>query len=117
MHRALWECDFDESGFRWVDADNAKQSVFSFIRYAKDKSETLLFVCNFQPVLHEVFELGVPDAGEYQELFNSDLVKFGGLSRAMLDKIGTIPEWRHNCDQYIKFKLPPLSAIVLKLYG
>lgn len=75
-HPALYEKDDEPDGFRWLSMLDADHSVISFIR--KGSQETLLVVCNFTPVVYEGFRIGVPFAGKYKEIFNSDSIGFGG---------------------------------------
>lgn len=75
-HPALYERDDQPDGFRWLSMLDADHSVISFIR--KGSQETLLVVCNFTPVMYEGFRIGVPFAGKYKEIFNSDSIGFGG---------------------------------------
>ncbi len=75
-HPAMYQEDARPAGFEWLSTLDADNSVISFLRKCKD--ETLLVVCNFTPVAHEKFRLGVPFAGKYKEIFNSDNKEFGG---------------------------------------
>jgi 1,4-alpha-glucan branching enzyme len=111
-HSALWERDYDPSGFQWIDADNADQSILSFVRYSHD--ESLVFIFNFTPMLYNDYRLGVPNAGSYQQIFNSDNMEFGGSGQIMGDKAFSFPEWSHGFPQHIVIKVPPMAAIVLK---
>ena len=64
------------SGYEWISVLDADRSVIAFLR--KCKEETLLVLCNFTPVAYEDFRVGVPYAGKYKEIFNSDAEEFGG---------------------------------------
>lgn len=75
-HEALYADDAKPSGFEWLSTLDADKSVISFLR--KTKNETLLVVCNFTPVAYDKFKVGVPFAGKYKEIFNSDSEQFGG---------------------------------------
>lgn len=114
-HKALWECDYDQSGFQWVDADNQAQSILSFVRYAKHKTEALLFVCNFTPMVYYDFHLGVPIAGKYQEIFNSDDLAFGGSGQIIGTEVFSINEALHSFSDKIIIKIPPMATIVFKI--
>lgn len=75
-HPAMYAEDSKESGFQWISTLDADNSVIAFVR--KCREETLLVVCNFTPVAHEKFRIGVPFAGKYKEIFNSDAKPYGG---------------------------------------
>lgn len=75
-HPAMYTDDYKPEGFEWVSMLDADHSVIAFLR--KGAGETLLAVCNFTPVLYDSFRLGVPFAGKYKEIFNSDSIGFGG---------------------------------------
>jgi len=78
---ALYLRDYDPDGFEWVKCTDAKNSIVAFLRKTKKKEETLLFICNFDTMLHEKFPVGVPFAGKYKEILNSDDTAFGGEGR------------------------------------
>lgn len=75
-HPAMYAEDSKESGFQWISTLDADNSVIVFVR--KCREETLLVACNFTPVAHEKFRIGVPFAGKYKEIFNSDAKPYGG---------------------------------------
>lgn len=76
VHPAMYIDDSRPSGFEWISTLDADKSVIAFLRKCKD--ETLLVLCNFTPVAYEKFRVGVPYAGKYKEIFNSDAAQFGG---------------------------------------
>lgn len=75
---ALYASDYDPDGFEWVECSNSSDSILVFLRKTKKKRETLLFICNFDTVLHEKYSVGVPFEGKYKELINSSDIAFGG---------------------------------------
>lgn len=77
-HPALYEKDYEPEGFEWINCTYQKENIAIFIRKTEKPEETLLFVCNFIPVAHEKFRVGVPFAGKYKEILNSDETRFGG---------------------------------------
>ena len=81
---AFWAEDFDPNGFQWIECDDAESSIVSFVRRSKEKE--LVFLCNFTPVVHRGFSLGVPQEGVYHERLNSDAARFGGS-----DVINAVP--------------------------
>ncbi|MGL5084866.1 MAG: 1,4-alpha-glucan branching protein GlgB [Clostridium sp.] len=114
-NKSLWELDYDQDGFEWIDADNSEQSIISFIRKGRKKEDTLLFICNFTPIVHYDFILGVPYLGDYRELFNTDNEKFGG-SGQVVDGLLIADNIQHNNQPYsLKIKVPPMSALILTI--
>ncbi|EGT5619225.1 1,4-alpha-glucan branching protein GlgB [Clostridium perfringens] len=115
-NNSLWSLDYEEEGFRWIDADNSEQSVLSFIRIGKNKKEKLIFICNFTPEVYYDFKVGVPELGEYVEVFNSDSLEFGGAGNIIGDGIlKATEESFKDFDYSISVKVPPLGTLVLKL--
>jgi 1,4-alpha-glucan branching enzyme len=76
--KALYELDHLHDGFEWIDVNNNSQSIFSFIRKGKKAEDTLIIICNFTGVSYPEFRVGIPSAGEYREIFNSDQEEYGG---------------------------------------
>jgi 1,4-alpha-glucan branching enzyme len=109
---ALYRFDFDERGFVWVDASNGEQSILTFLR--KGEKSTMLIICNFTPVVRYNYEIGVPFAGEWEEILNSDLDEFGGsgVTNSKIQK--TIDTPNHGFDNSIVLALPPLAVMYLK---
>ena len=113
---SLWSLDYEEEGFKWIDADNSEQGVFSFMRIGKNKKEKLIFICNFTPEVYYDFKVGVPGLGEYVEVFNSDSLEFGGAGNIMGDSIlKATEESFKDFDYSISVKVPPLGTLVLKV--
>ena len=113
---SLWSLDYEEEGFKWMDADNSEESVLSFIRIGKNKKEKLIFICNFTPEVYYDFKVGVPELGEYVEVFNSDSLEFGGVGNIMGDSIlKATEESFKDFDYSISVKVPPLGTLVLKV--
>mgnify|MGYP006301657043 FL=1 len=79
-HSPLWESDHEPEGFEWIDADNNEQSIISFIRKDKDDNY-LIVICNFTPAYYENYRIGVPEAGIFKEVFNSDYSEYGGSGK------------------------------------
>ncbi len=82
---ALYELDYDPAGFRWMDPDDAEESIVSFARFGRN-GKNLLFVINFTPVERKEYRLGTPGGGSYELLLDSSWKKFGG-TREELHKI------------------------------
>ncbi len=111
---ALSELDYDPAGFAWIDCYDSDNSVVSFMRRTKNEEDTLVLVCNFTPVPRHGYRLGVPHAGEYYELLNSDADRYGGSGLENLQPMPSGPIYWQSCPHSILLTLPPLSTVILK---
>ncbi len=111
---ALHELDFDSQGFDWIDCCDTDQSTISYQRRARDGSFVLILL-NFTPVLREGYRIGVPLAGDYIELLNSDASCYGGSNRGNGMGLKTEPIAWMNHAQSILVTLPPLAGVILQL--
>lgn len=75
---SMYTMDYQPEGFQWINCSYNEKNIVIFVRKSKKPEETLLFVCNFAPVADEAFTMGVPFAGKFKEILNSDDVKYGG---------------------------------------
>lgn len=112
---ALYTHNFDPAGFQWVDYNDAHNSVMSFLRKGNSPQEELLVVCNFTPAMHEHYRLGVPHAGEWVQVFNSDDSRYGGSNKHNTEPIQTVPEPFHGQEHSLTLVLPPLAVAYFKL--
>jgi len=113
--QSLWQDDHERKGFEWIDVDNHEQSIFSFVRWFLKGKEFIIIVLNFQPRAYEHFRIGVPVSGCYQEIFNTDQVKYGGSGRYNPQAITTKPISWHNRENSISCTIPPLGGVIFKL--
>jgi 1,4-alpha-glucan branching enzyme len=113
-HPALYEVDFSPEGFSWIHADDYSNSVIAFVRYRAGWREPLIFVCNLTPVPRYRYRMGVPLAGTYEEVLNSDAAIYGGSNVGNLGHVETEPVPLHGHEQSLSLTLPPLATIVLK---
>ena len=105
----FWQVDYSWEGFQWVVPDDNAQSVIAFLR--RDAAgHTTLVVCNFNPVLREGYQMGVPVAGTYKELLSSDDEAYGG-SGVHNKPLRSHKKPMHGFDQSISVTLPPLSTV------
>ncbi len=111
---ALHDLDFDQQGFDWIDCYDTDQSTISYLRRARDGSFVLILL-NFTPVLREGYRIGVPLAGDYFELFNSDASCYGGSNQGNGMGLKTEPIAWMNQAQSILVTLPPLAGVILQL--
>ncbi len=109
----LWECDTSWEGFHWISSEDNANSVIAFRRIARNKDE-LICVCNFQPVRHEIYEIGVPYYADYEEVFSSDDVKYGGTG--ITNGTLTAKEEPMHGEQFrISIDLPPMAALFFRI--
>jgi 1,4-alpha-glucan branching enzyme len=114
-HKALYELDGNQEGFEWIDANNEEMSVYSFVRYGKDKSDFVLVVLNLTPIVHHNFRIGVPQKGKYVEVINSDKSVYGGSNLYNGSDLFSQDIEMHGKQQSIELILSPLSITILKL--
>ncbi|MCL2352679.1 MAG: 1,4-alpha-glucan branching protein GlgB, partial [Firmicutes bacterium] len=111
---ALWYDDFGGKGFEWINCADWQRSVAAFFRRGRTEEDVLVFVCNFTPNPILDYRMGVPAAGEYAEILNTDTEEFGGGG---VVNAGTVWAEKKECDfrEYsVGIKVPPLGAVVLK---
>lgn len=109
---ALWEEDFSWEGFQWIVPDDSSQNVVVFLRRDKKGGEVIA-VCNFAPVLRPDYKFGVPRAGQYAELINSDAEEFGGTGQHNAP-VRAKKQPMHGFDYSISLRVPPMSAVILR---
>lgn len=112
---SLYSQDFGQGGFEWIDCSDNRHSVVSFVRRDKDTNDFIVCVCNFTPQPHSHYRIGVPEAGFYTELFNSDARQYGGSNMGNLGGKWTDNWSMHNREFSLDLCLPPLGVLVLKL--
>lgn len=112
---ALYQLDFSAEGFHWIDCQDTDQSVISYVRRANDTF--ILAVLNFTPVPRTDYRIGVPVAGIYCEIFNSDSTYYGGSNMGNTGSIvSSSKPWTGFSDS-ILITLPPLAGIIFSLQG
>lgn len=111
---ALHQVDASWEGFAWIDFHDADQSVISFTRYAHDRADLLVFVCNFTSVPRHGYRVGLPVAAHYREILNSDGRQFGGSGVENRESIRAEAQPWQNCAFSAMMSLPPLGVSILK---
>ena len=111
---ALYEVDFDYTGFEWIDIADADQSAISFLRRGTDPSEYLIFACNFTPVPRSGYMIGVPEAGFFEEILNTDAAEFGGSNLGNMGGVTAITRTTHERPFTISIVLPPLAVVAFR---
>jgi len=111
---ALHGLDFDAAGFEWIDCHDAPQSVLSYLR--RSGNDFAIVVLNFTPIPRPNYRIGVPEAGVYLEVFNSDSEYYGGSNTGVGHAMAEAREWMGR-PYSLNLTLPPLGGVVLKLRG
>jgi 1,4-alpha-glucan branching enzyme len=111
---ALYERDFDGSGFEWIDWNDRDSSVLSWVR-RDAHGGFVLCVCNFTPVTRENYRLGVPAAGAYRVLLDTDDAAYGGSGVASAEPLHSEPVPVVGREHSLSLTLPPLATVFLGL--
>jgi len=111
---ALNELDHEPGGFEWIDHNDAKHSLFSFIRKSRN-GETIVALVNATPVPRPGFRLGVPAGGFYEEILNSDSSLYGGSNMGSAGGIPARSQESHGRAHSIQIDVPPLATVFFKL--
>ncbi len=109
---ALYEVDFEPAGFEWIDCSDSQRSVVSFIRRARQPEDAAVFVCNFTPVVHHDYRVGVPWPGDWRERLNSDATDYGGSGQGNKGGVSALPVGMHGRPYSLSITLPPLAVVV-----
>ncbi len=111
---ALWQADYDHAGFSWIDCNDRDNSVLSFLRQTADGKNQTVIILNLTPVPREKYRVGLPRAGKWREVLNSNAAIYcgsdsGNPKGVMAQKIST-----HGHEHSAEFLLPPLSVSVFQ---
>ncbi|AKT37258.1 1,4-alpha-glucan branching protein GlgB [Chondromyces crocatus] len=111
---ALHALDCDARGFQWIDANDADHSVLVYERRGTREEDRIVVALNFTPVPLYNYRIGVPGAGTWEELLNTDATTFGGSGQGNLGAVEAAPVPWQNRDFSLALTLPPLGAVLLK---
>jgi 1,4-alpha-glucan branching enzyme len=111
---ALYEVDFQHTGFEWIDFHDGDHSIVSFVRRAKRPEDYLVFVCNFTPTPYIGYRVGFPEAGLHREIFNSDAEMFGGSNLGNGGVVNVEQRPSHGRQASAELVIPPLGVVVFK---
>jgi 1,4-alpha-glucan branching enzyme len=114
---AMHELDNQVGGFDWLDCSDAAASTLSFIRRGKTTDDIMLCVMNFTPIVREGYRIGVPFAGYWKEMLNSDSGLYWGSNIGNSGGVFAEPIPMHNQPYSISLNLPPLGAMFFKGRG
>ncbi len=111
---ALWRDDFNEFGFQWIDCNDNRHSVISFMRREEKEGNWLIIVANLTPQSHSSYKIGVPKAGYYEEILNTDASRYGGSNLGNMGGKKTEQWGIHGYENSLNLCLPPLSVLVFR---
>ena len=112
---SLYEVDDSYQGFEWIDFRDGESSVIAFIRFARNREDFIVFCCNFTPVPRLNYRVGVPKAGAYREILNTDAEMFGGSNMGNGGWAKATNVECHGRPASLVLTLPPLSIVAFKL--
>ncbi len=110
----LYETDFDQRGFEWIDFHDWEHNVISFLRTEKHSNDVIAAVCNFTPVPRHMYRIGVPKRGFWKEMLNSDAVIYGGSGIGNFGGAEAEEISEHGRDYSLSIDLPPLGIVFFK---
>ena len=113
-HPALHARDCEPEGFRWIDADDAAHSVFSWLRFDGAGGKPVAVICNFTPVPRPGWRIGLPAAGAWRVLLNTDAAGFGGSGAGAAGQVVATDASCHGLPASACIDLPPLGALYLE---
>lgn len=113
-NKSLAHYDFNQEGFEWINTHDTDNSVLSFIRKGDDPSQVFLYIGNFTPVRRANYRVGVPLAGIWKEVINTDATEYAGNGAGNLGQVISQPvEWNAR-PHSVEIVLPPLSSLIFK---
>ncbi len=113
---SLHRTDAQAAGFQWVVGDDAANSVFAYLRRAQGDAAPVLCVVNLTPVVRQRYRVGVPRAGHWREILNTDAGLYGGSNTGNGGGCDSDAIAAHGQGQSLELTLPPLAAVVLRLH-
>jgi 1,4-alpha-glucan branching enzyme len=111
---ALWQADYDHAGFWWIDCNDRENSILSFMRQTADGSKQLAVILNLTPVPRPNYRIGLPRAGKWREVLNSDAGIYGGGNTGNLGGVTAGNQPCHGQQHSAEFYLPPLSVVAFQ---
>jgi 1,4-alpha-glucan branching enzyme len=112
--RALYQYDEKREGFEWIEQNDYLHNCISFMRKSDEADETVYVVCNFADETQTEYKVGVPYAGSYKEIFNSQSALYEGWNIGNFEAVEALKEPMHGRDYSLALTLPPLGVTYLK---
>ena len=114
---ALYQKDCQQEGFTWLDHENAQQSIYSFIRFGDNTAAPVVVLCNFSTQVQHNFAVGVPEAGHYKELINTDMEIYSGSGQGNTEAVQSIESAWQGQPHQINVTVPPMATVIFSLQG
>lgn len=111
-NKAFYENEYNWDYFKWIDADNNAQSIYSY--YRRDEKECFVVVLNMMPISYEDYEIGVPYGGTYTEVINSERDIYSGCNMCNFTQIKATRKKKHNQPNTLKIRIAPFAGIIFK---
>lgn len=111
---AMWQDDTSWGGFQWCDPSDKDKSILSFARFNDGRQELLVFICNFTPMKYENYPVGIPRFTDYEEIFNTDNIIYGGNN--ILNRGIILPKTQGAGEMpfHVKLTIPPFGGMILR---
>jgi 1,4-alpha-glucan branching enzyme len=113
---AMWQLDDDPAGFEWINANDAANNVFSWLRLGSDGS-VMACVANMAPVVRNSYRIGLPHTGRWSEVLNTDAADYGGSGVGNLGGVDAVGDPWHDREASAHVVLPPLATVWLRWEG
>jgi 1,4-alpha-glucan branching enzyme len=110
---AMWARDTEPDGFTWIEANDAASNVLSFCRFGPDADDVVVCVANFNALPHEAYRLGLPRAGRWRELVNTDAETYGGSGVGNLGEVEAANQPWQGQPASARLRIPPLGTLWL----
>jgi 1,4-alpha-glucan branching enzyme len=111
---SLHRRDCDQEGFAWIVGDDRANSVFAFLRSGAAGSPRTIVVCNMTPVPRPGYRIGVPAAGRWREIINTDAAPYGGSNAGNNGAVDSLAAPSHGRPYSLELLLPPLATLILR---
>ena len=111
---SLWENDHSADGFQWLDFEDRQNSIISFARFGAHRDDHIVCIFNFTPETHFDYPVGLPSQRSYEQIFCSDLKKYGGSNMFLHSPCITIDQPFGHASYHTKITVPPLAGLLLK---
>ncbi|MGM0681607.1 MAG: alpha amylase C-terminal domain-containing protein, partial [Thermodesulfobacteriota bacterium] len=113
-NKPLWELDSNPEGFQWLNREDVDNSIITYSRFSRNKSDHLICLLNMRPLVHYDYKVGVPEKREYRELISTDMGEFGGSNIHNPEICKAIDKPFAEAPFHVKITIPPLAGVILQ---